>query len=318
MKKRTLLYILPLFLTLTSCANRTSYICDDVVCQTFVHKYGHEVHPEDWTSRGEHGNVVTTLATGVVVNAGYTGGVLDGDSTYTFPHSEIIERVETYYKGALVRETKNNSLGHPIFETRYDAPGQRTVTTWFDNGSPHCIEKFQGGSLMSGEYFTPTNQVESTVENGSGNRFVRDPYGHLISKDTIANGDMIERTTFYPNGAPQAITSYRNGVIQGPKRIFTPTGEPASIEQWASNQQNGVTTIFQNGEKVAEVPYVNGMKDGLERRFKNENEVVEEITWKRDQRHGPSFTYVQGKVKGDWYFKDRIVSKPTYDQMSKG
>lgn len=302
------------FVLLFSCGRQ----CDqNVVSETYVHKYGLELPAEDWSDRGEHGLVIRTLANGVKVCEVYNAGVLDGDCTYTYPHSEIIERVESYSMGGLFKVVQNSSSGAPAKEIRYLSPTERTVTVWYGNGTPQSIEKYNDINLISGEYYTTANQIESTVENGEGIRVIRDAYGQLVSRDTISGGDMVMSTTFYPNGTIYAVTPYVRGIVQGQKRTFLPSGEPITVEEWKNNQQSGLTEVFVNGERVGTVPYVSGMKEGIERRYRNGNQVVEEISWHRDQRYGPSTTYVEGNVKTDWYIKDTQVSKPTYDQHIK-
>ena len=95
MKKFLFLAVITLAACFTSCQRRC---CDkqDVVMETYVHKYGVEVPADDWASRGENGQVITSLGNSVKVVKPYTNGALDGETTYTFPHSDTIEKVETY------------------------------------------------------------------------------------------------------------------------------------------------------------------------------------------------------------------------------
>ena len=64
---------------------------------SYRHRYGVEIPYENWQENGSTGQVVTTLKNGVVVKKNYVQGILDGDTFYTFPHSEKIEKVETYH-----------------------------------------------------------------------------------------------------------------------------------------------------------------------------------------------------------------------------
>lgn len=312
--KRYLLALIPFLLISCSrpCCNR------EIVSETYVHKYGVELPADDWSDRGEHGIVIRTLTSGVKVCEVYSAGLLDGDSTYTFPHSEVIQRVESYAMGGLFKVSENNHSGTPIKETRYLSPTERIVTVWYGNGTPQSIEHYNDRFLRKGEYFTTANQIESSVENGEGVRIVRDAYGQLVSRDTITGGDLVLSSTFYPNGTIYAVIPYSRGIIQGQKRTFLPSGEPITVEEWKNNQQSGVSQEFINGEVTALVPYVNGVKEGLERRYRNGNQVVEEISWRKGQRFGPSSTFVEGNIKTDWYIKDKQVNKATYDIQSKG
>ncbi|EKE07849.1 MAG: hypothetical protein ACD_17C00500G0002, partial [uncultured bacterium] len=79
------------FLYLAACALMTScqtnHLLDQVVSQTFVHKYGFETSEEEWEAREQDGLVVSTLKNGVKVIRSYENGQLHGDTVYTFPHS---------------------------------------------------------------------------------------------------------------------------------------------------------------------------------------------------------------------------------------
>ncbi len=302
----------------TSCqrAQYQSYD-DNVVVETYVHKYGVEVPATEWSSRGESGKVISTLATGVKVSKTYVDGVLDGETTYTFPHSETIQKQEYYENGKLVKETQHNILGAPEKEIHYFSSTHKGITTWYDNGSPLSEEEYEGTKLLNGDYFSRNHQLESRVEDGSGTRTQRDSSGLLISTDTIRDGQAVLITTYYPTGAPKSKTPYQNGLVDGQIQTFSLSGEPNTIETWVAGKQNGITTIYQNGEKYSEIPYVNGIKQGTEKHYRDGSQVVEENTWNNNQRHGPARTYIENTVKTDWYYKDKPVSQASFEQMSR-
>jgi len=312
MKKLNFLVPLALLATLASC-NRTMPYRGPVVEQTYVHQYGVQVPPEQWQTSGETGQIVSKLKSGVVVTNTYAGGVLDGETNYTFPHNDNIQKVETYTDGRLIKEIHHSITGTPMKETFYQDHGVRHVTIWYEDGTPQAKEVYVKGRLTNGQYFDHNQQVEAKVENGQGNRINRDNYGMLESNDTIFDGDMTQRTTYHVNGHPKEVIPYANGVVSGERRTYLPAGEPNTIEMWELGMQHGTTIVFSAGEKVAEVPYVSGMKQGLERRYRNGRTVVEEITWTQDQRQGPTYTYVGENKKTDWYHNGRRVTKGAYD-----
>lgn len=302
----------------TACTRNRQYDCCEVVInETYLHKYGVEVPSEDWTARGEDGKVISTLKTGVVIAKSFSAGQLDGETTYSFPHSDVAEKVETYSQGTLVKEVINDRSGTPKQQTVYDSPESKTITLWYENGSPQSVEQYLGDRLLRGEYYTTTHQLESSVENGSGTRIVRDESGQLLGHDNFANAQIVSKATFYANGSPKEVIPYRAGTVDGIKKTFMPGGEPASIEMWINGKQDGLTVLYQHGEKQAEVFYVKGYKEGIEKHYRDGNAVVEEITWKEGKRTGPTTIYVGNNETTDWYFQDKQVSQSVYEQMTR-
>lgn len=305
-----------LALLATACGGRSTCCNDEcVVGQTYVHKYGVAVPSNYWTSAGESGVVVSTMADGVVVSRSYSNGSLDGECTYTYPHSSQVQKSETYDWGTLTKESEFYFDGTPKRETRYNDPqeGMMVVSTWYLSGTPRNIERYQGNALASVECYTPLNQADAVVVNGQGTRLNRDDYGQLLSTDTIENGQMILRQTYYPNGTPKETIPYNNGNVEGVKRTFLPGGEPDTVEQWSGGLQNGMTTIYQHGDKFAEVPYANGDKHGVECRYRDGSVKVQEISWAGGQMHGPMTTYIGDNSKTEWYFKGNQTTKTDYD-----
>lgn len=306
-------------LLLISCMCRESDCPPEgVVCQTYVHKYGVEVPSKDWSERGKDGHVISVLSNGVRVDQTYVRGVLNGDTTYSFPHQDTVEKREHYAQDVLMKETLYFANGKPCKEIVHKEGDCCIVTEWYETGSPQCVEEYTGSSLSSGNYYMTNNQVESRVIDGKGLRTVRDPFGHHLHTEAVQNGVVTAQQTLYPNGTPKEQTTIVNGQVHGEKRTFLPTGEPNTIEAWEGNKQHGITSVYQNGVKVREVPYENGVKDGVEVRFKDGEIVVEEISWVNNMKHGPSYTYVQGTKQTEWFYKDRPVTKAMFDQLAKG
>jgi antitoxin component YwqK of YwqJK toxin-antitoxin module len=315
MKANRLPYSIVLLLLTAACNSPNCR--EDVVCETYVHRYGVPLDPQDWSARGQHGQVMTTMKDGVVVTKNYDSGTLHGEATYTFPHQEIIQKREAYNQGQLEQEIWNYPNGVPMQQMTHHSSSNRSNVIWYENGVPHCKEEYENGNLIQGEYFNLSNQLESRVEDQNGIRTRRNAYGQFLSLDEIQNGKMVLRTTCHVNGAPESITPYRNGVAEGQRRTFLPTGEPDTIEEWRNDRQHGNTIVFQNGEKYADVSYRNGIKHGLERRYREGNNLVEEVNWVQDQKHGPCYSYVGDSKKTTWYVQDKPVNKATYDAFER-
>ncbi len=310
MKVSHLPYFLILLLTMACNSPRSNH--DDIVDEVYFHRYGVALDPADWSNRGQHGKVVTTMADGTVVTRTYESGVLNGEATYTFPHQDIIQKKELYDRDSLVKEMYYYHNGIAQQQVIYHDPARRTVLAWYESGIPRCKEEYENGLLVQGEYFDSSNQVISGVNHGKGTRTFMSEYGQLLSTDDIDNGQIVLHTTYHPNRSPDSVMPYVNGVPQGIRHTFLPGGEPYTTEEWASGYQHGQTIVFQNGERYATVPYQNGKKNGVEQRYR-EDAVVEEIAWMQDQRHGPSYSYVGDNKKTYWYVQGKLANKATYD-----
>lgn len=312
MKRRDFLS-LGILLTFASACQQPCY---EVVDQTYIHKYGVEVDPEEWAQRGQQGKVVTTRVDGVVIESSYSRGILQGDMTYSFPHSSQIQKRETYQNGQLVREVTYAYSGIPLREVVL-VPGtaQRKITVWYEDASPKAIESYDGDLLTEGDYYTPNHQKDSSVRQSEGTRNVRDEFGRLTASEMISQGQPVSRKTFYPNGAPQEMATINNGQVHGERRTFNPGGDPLAYEQWSNGQPHGVAILYNNGEKQAEVPYDQGMRNGIERQYRDGTVVVKEISWVNDQQQGPCTTYYGDKSVTEWYYQGAPVSKAKYDLL---
>jgi antitoxin component YwqK of YwqJK toxin-antitoxin module len=244
--------------------------------------------------------------------------MLEGESTYTFPYGSQIQSVEVYSKGQLISQTIYDVTGMPQHAVVNSNDEIRTMTTWYPNGSPKSIERYDHHLLITGDYYTSDNQRDSWIYDGNGERITRDSEGNCISLDTYSCGQLVLKTHYYPSGHPMEIAQYMDGVLHGERKTFYQGGEPTAIETWNLGQQSGTTVTFQNGEKYAEIPYLANKKNGLERRFRDGSIVTQEITWHDNQMHGPTFTYTGDNetMICDWFYKGRLTSKSNYDSFA--
>lgn len=303
-----------LFIVVSGCRQNNQY--QDVVKETYIHKYGVPVAKGDWDEQGKDGKIVKLKKDGVTVTQTYSKGVLDGETTYTFSNSSTIHRVETFDQGKLIAVRENYSSGVPKREEVYEEGTIAKKTRWYDDGTPAATEAYQGNSLIDGKYLTPLNVVESQVQNGEGTRIYRSSQGDLMSKDTIHNGDMVERVTYFSNGDPQTVTPFSHGKIHGTRHTYLQGGQPNTAEEWVHGKQEGITVVYLNGEKYAEIPFKNGKKNGVEARFRDGSEIVEELSWKENLKHGQRKLYIDGEVKSEWYHQGEVVSRTTFERMN--
>lgn len=312
-KKNTLLIAL-LALSAASCSPRCCYDpCNEVLHETYVHKYGVEVAPQDWSARGQCGQVTSVSKDGTTTTRQYDNGILHGDCTYTFPHSSAVARRDNYHQGALLTQTHYYPSGGAHTEIKPISDARRQVTTWYESGEPKSVEEHEGPTLLSGEYYTTDHSIEARVDDGNGTRVNRDPYGQLVSREQFENGVPHKVTTFHANGSPKDVVPLQNGTAHGSIQSYMPDGEPAKITQLHQGVPHGVTAVYQNGEVVATLPYNNGVLDGVEERYKDGHVLATQITWVAGQRQGPTHHYAGGNVTTDWYYRDQLVSKNDYE-----
>lgn len=305
-----------LFIFLATVACQRPVEREECFERTYEHAYGLPVKGDQWEECGRNGKVFSSLRNGVSVTQTYADGILDGESTYTYPLSNQIERVETYSKGQLVEQVFYSCSGNPDRSVSYTYPDIRTITEWYEHGNPRAIETFDGPFLVSGQYYSLENLCESKVLNGSGERTNRNDLGDFLGRDVFQDGRLVQQTTYYSNGSPKEICSVMDGVLHGERKKYYPGGEPQSVEQWQNGCQSGLTTIFQNGEKYAEVPYHANMKHGVERRYRDGCFVTHEISWMNDMKHGQCKTYISETVETDWYYKGRLSTKANFESFA--
>jgi antitoxin component YwqK of YwqJK toxin-antitoxin module len=317
MKIKRLHLFFSLVIILGLCAScRTRPDPDEVVYETYFHRYGVPLEVEDWLARGQDGLVTAMRKDGVTVTKSVQGGILDGDCLYTFPHREVIQKKETYHQGDLIQELLYYPEGFPQQQVDYVSDHHRLMKTWYESGAPQFIEEYEQEKLMTGEYYDLDNRLESNITEAKGLRTCRDGQGLLLWVDTVDQGLVTQRSTYHPSGTPAARSPYVNGQIEGLRRTFLPDGEPASIEEWSQGVQHGNTVVFEYGEKWADVPYVKGIKHGIEHRYRNGEVLIQDIQWVNGRRHGPTYTYIGESPQIEWYFKDRpVVNKATYDML---
>lgn len=311
MKHSTPAYLLVLA-ALASCTNTKNE--EAVLKQSYVHKYGIAMDENEWTERGQSGQIVSVLGSDVIRTETKENGVLHGKTTYTFPHSRTIAKQEIYEKGNLVSTTQFDVSGHVVEESKVVGFNSAIVSRWFIDGMRMSVEKIDSGRIVEAQYYSPSNVEEGKILRGQGTRVSRNSEGLLLSHDAIVDGEMVESTNFYPNGDPRCTTPYVKGQIEGIRRTFLMGGMPASQEEWSQGKQDGLTLIFQNGEKIAEVPYKNGQKHGTERRYRENGEVAQELGWRRNLQNGPMHTFVDGKPSTNWYYNGNQVSEATYKE----
>lgn len=314
MKRYYLLFIALLGVITTGCQTSKDKN-EHVVSQRYIHKYGYDVSKEEWESTGYPGQVVTTLRNGTTVNASYENGVLHGSTTYTFPHSNTIESLNTYERGNLVKKTSYDLRGIPQKEEIYLSPSHIKTTHWYIKGTPLSVEEYHNTELLEAEYYNQRNDVEYRVTKGSGMRVTRDQHEQIVAKETITNGFPVKKETYHPHGIPHSIISLSGNKLHGEKKVFAPSGEPVSTENYHQGILHGPATYFQNGCRYLELNYQNGLKHGLESHYVDGETVVEETEWMDGHKHGTSVVFFDGMTKTQYYYNNQPVNKEKYREL---
>lgn len=311
--KKSYLIVFPLIaMTLMSCSDSEK---KQIISQRYVHKYGYDVSKEEWKAEVYPGHVLTTLRDGKTITEPYEDGLLHGSKTETYPHSQTIQTLEQYERGNLVKRVSYNIRGVPQKEEVYKAENHVLVTTWYPNGTPKSNEEFRDDILISGQYLNTSNETDSRIENGTGERTVRNQSGDVLAKEVFNNYLLTYVETYYPNNTPHTTTSYENNLLHGEKKEFAMTGEPLSVEYYYKGLKHGLATYYQNGYKYSEVPYVHGLKNGVERHYIDGDIIVEETEYHDGIKQGSSVLYCDGSAKTTWYFENQIVSRAKYEQL---
>jgi antitoxin component YwqK of YwqJK toxin-antitoxin module len=310
---------IPLFLIgsafFTSCQSSNSL--DQVVSQTFVHKYGFETSEEEWEARAQDGQVVTMLKNGVKITLTYENGQLHGPTTHTFPHSSIVEKLLVYDAGTLLKECVNDAAGMPIREEVFEFDNQKIVTVWDEKGAPLSIEEYDGELLVEGKYYTPEHELEATVEGSYGERVKRDRTGLLISREKIENGMISSRTTYHPNGQVHTVSHYSDYQLHGAQLKFTASGRPLMELNWNHGILDGEKIVYRNGTRVAVIPFVQGQKHGTEYHFDDLGNLTAEIQWRNDKKHGPAKLHSEEATDTEWFFKGQSVNAERFRTLDQ-
>lgn len=309
------LYTLMAATAVMACACQKQVKEDEVISQTYIHKYGYAVSKQEWQEKSYPGQVISSLRNGVTITATYENEQLQGPCTFTYPSSNTIEKYILYNQNEPVKEIIYDISGMPIQETVQLTQNRHSLTSWYADGVPKSIEEYTKDELIEGRYFTSENELEARVDKGSGVRIIREISGQITCKDNIAEGILVQRDAFYPNGSPESITHYYKGNLHGKRSTFTMTGEPLSVEEWANGHLHGLSTYYKNGTKELEISYLYGKKHGLETHFRDGDAIIHQISWDTGVKHGPETFFLTAGPKVLWNYDNKEVSKSHFNEM---
>ncbi len=288
---------------------------DQVVSQTFVHKYGFDVSEKEWEQRDQDGQVVTVLKNGVKITYSYDNGQLHGPTTHTFPNSNVVEKLLVYDQGNLLKQMTNDVNGMPIREEIYEFDDRTITTLWDDKGAPLSIEEYDDEILVEGKYYTSGHELEAQVEGGFGERVMRDRSGLLVERGTVENGVIASRMTYHPSGQTHTVSHYHDYQLHGEQLKYTTAGKPLMKLNWNHGVLDGLKIVFRNGYKVAEIPYIEGQKHGTELHYDDMGNLTAEVQWRNDKKHGSSKFYNEETNETEWFFNGQTVSADKFQSL---
>ncbi|HRW58711.1 MAG TPA: toxin-antitoxin system YwqK family antitoxin [Chlamydiales bacterium] len=313
MKKSHIFLAASMLFSLVSCNNGGEN--NSTVSQKFIHKYGFAVSEKEWQERNESGKIITNYPNGVVQVSHYEQGKLHGESTTTYPRSNIFEKVLVYDEGSLIKETINDKNGIPFKENVFEFDNRKITTYWYASGVPASIEEYVDGKLMKGEYFNKNNTLESSITDGYGTRIKKDRFGKLCSKDLFEEGLMTYRTAYYPSGEVQSTTGFKNYALHGKQQSFSESGKLIMEANWIHGLIDGTKLVYKNNKLFKEIPYNMGKRHGIEKHYDRNGEIAAEIKWINDGRHGSCKFYYDDNTEIKWYYFGKQVSLDKYKML---
>lgn len=297
---------------LCSCGDNAS---KNIISVRHIHKYGYDVPKDEWTKERYPGQKIVTLKDGTTITSSYEDGELHGTKTQTFAHSQTVETLEQYSRGRLIKRITYSIRGVPQKEEVFKDAHNVCVTTWYPKGTPQMKEEYQDETLISGKYFNLANDMDSYIEEGHGEKTIRNPSGDILSKEIYKNHEITYVENYYPNNSPHTAISYEDGLMHGECKEYAITGEPLSIENYHKGKKQGLCTYYQNGCKYLETNYHNGYKKGVEREYIDGHTLVAETEYAYGKKHGISTVYCDGCARTYWYFDGMSITQQKYNQM---
>ncbi|MTB49961.1 toxin-antitoxin system YwqK family antitoxin [Lewinella sp. W8] len=118
----------------------------------------------------------------------------------------------------------------------------------------------------------------------------RDPLGKIIEEGYIHNGLKQGAWTTYTTESylPESITSYVDGVLNGPYLEFDPQGRVNLMANYRANEYHGPFAKYRIGRAEQTATYVDGKLDGVFAEFDFRNgKIKQEVHYKMGVQHGP-------------------------------
>lgn len=132
--------------------------------------------------------------------------------------------------------------------------------------------------------------IEVKDENGN----IKEKY--YLDKDSLKFGTY---TSYDEKGNIFEESHFKNGVLNGERIIFFPSGEKEIVENYENGIFNGpYSTFYNNGQLNLVANYIEGDMEGLVKRYYDTGELMEEVSFVNSEENGPFKEYYKnGTVK---------------------
>lgn len=126
---------------------------------------------------------------------------------------------------------------------------------------------------------------------------------YYLDKDSLKFGAY---TSYDEDGVLFEESQYRNGVLDGTRKIYFPDGGIEISENYEKGQIAGLyETYYNNGQVNLVAEYVDGKMEGIVKRYYETGELMEEVTFVANEENGPFREfYKNGQVKWEGEYKD--------------
>lgn len=147
--------------------------------------------------------------------------------------------------------------------------------------------------------FSDTKKVKEYYED---EKTLRKEY--FVHKETnLKEGSYI---SYYEDGTVYDRSTYKNGKLDGNRKIYFPTGEIQIEEPYIEDQIHGEYLRYhKNGTVEFRAVYVNHVLNGTAIRYYNNGQIKDQVTMVQNQENGPFVEYYKnGNKKWEGTYKD--------------
>ena len=257
----------------------------------------------------------------------YKDGKENGIETTWYPNGNVKSQ-NSFKNGLLHGSVKKWYEGNLIeFEENYSENLKDSIQLeYYSNGQIQKKELWKKGTQISKECWDRNGKLiycdiipnNLTIEE---NGILK----NLLTKEIIT-GNVYEQDD---NGILKFDCVYRNGLLNGEKKVFFKNGTIKESSNFSNGNLNGLRkTWYENGAKESEEIYVNGVLDSIQLIFHENGNLQFERPYKNGKKNGLHNEYYEnGKLKSEtiyienmktdlaiiWFENGKIMSESSYN-----
>lgn len=116
-----------------------------------------------------------------------------------------------------------------------------------------------------------------------------------INKDSLKHGLY---TLYRPGGSVAETANYKNGILNGERKLVYENGNNEIIENYVNDKLHGVyRTFYPTGKKELEMNYVDGVIEGISKKYYESGKLSEEVSFENNNENGPFVEYYENGNK---------------------